>query len=147
MDFPKGWSAPKVVADDGTVQSESPSSLPFAWCRANSIPLAALDKYGQDELNRLYAAPMTQQDWADVISVDASKFSISNSVVRRVNGRVVQEVKMDFPGDPFQEPTRLRFLSWILPHRMVNAGCFASATAFGDYAVEFERTVQSLRPL
>jgi hypothetical protein len=147
IDFPNGWTAPVVAEKDGTVQVDAPPSASRAWCRANSVPLASLDEASQEQLNTDYAEPLSRETWAGVLSIDASKFEISQGAVRKVDGRVVQVVTIDFPGDPFPEPTRLRFLSWILPHRMVNAGCFAPAKNYKGWAPEFERTVSSLRPL
>jgi hypothetical protein len=147
IDFPNGWSAPVVAEKDGTVQSDAPPSASRAWCRANSVALASLDGMSQKQINSEFAEPLSRETWAGVLTVDASKFEISDASVRKVDGRLVHEVTISFAGDPFLEPTRLRFLSWILPHRMVNAGCFAPAANYKGWAPEFERTVNSLRPL
>lgn len=146
IDFPQGWSAP-VVGEDGNVQSEAPGTPVPAYCRANSTPLASLKGATQASLNTQYRQPLDKATWAGVLSVDAAKVQISEGQARLVDGRIVQIVTMTLPADVMGVPMKARFLSYILPGRMVNAACFAGAESYEGMKTTLETVVTSLKPL
>lgn len=146
IDFPSGWSAP-VTDAQGNVQSDAPGADGKIFCRANSVALAALKNATQASLNAEYGAPLDRDTWAAVISIDAVKVTTSDGAARLVQGRIVQVATITLANDVMGAPTKVRFLSHILPGRMVNVGCFASTEDFDGAKAAFEKIVTSLKPL
>jgi hypothetical protein len=144
IDFPQGWSAP-VEDAQGNAQSNAPDGS--FYCRANSVTLASLKDATQSSLNAQYKAPLDLETWAGVLSVDATKVQIAEGDARLVNGRIVQSVTMTLGAEVLGSPKKARFVSYILPGRMVNAGCFAGIESFDGTRAVFEATLKSLKPL
>jgi len=146
IDFPAGWSKP-VVDAEGNAQSNAPGQSDQVWCRANSHDLATLTLMSQAQLNKDYGAPLDQPTWAAVLSVDAAKMTLVAHESRVVNGVIVQIGTFNFQKDVLGIEATARFASYILPGRMVNAGCFAGTKTFPAMKATFEKTITSLKPL
>lgn len=144
--FPDGWSTP-VIDPDGNAESRGPEGGPTAWCRANSNPLATLVGVSQESLNTQYASPLSVETWGEVLSVDATKLQMSESVAAVVDGHVVHMATLTFTPDVFGAEVKGRFASHILTGRMVNAACFTVSPAYDTLKPAFEASVSSLKPI
>lgn len=144
IDFPNGWSA-VIVDSTGSFQSTARDGK--LYCRANSRAVASLDGLEQADLNREFGQPISLQTWADVYQIDASKMQISESRAVLVDNRITQVVTITFAPDLLGAPMKGRFISYIMPGRMINAGCFAPPEAFDRARALFDRVTSSLKPL
>lgn len=144
--FPEGWTAP-VIDPDGNAEARGPESGPTSWCRANSNPLATLVGFSQESLNTQYASPLSAETWGEVLSVDAAKMQMSESVAGIVDGHVVHMTTLTFTPDVFGVEVKGRFASHILSGRMVNAACFTVSPAYETQKPAFEASVSSLKPI
>ena len=110
-------------------------------------PCALPAHHPQARLNTTYSAPLDQASWAGIPSVDAAKIKISEGHARLLVGHIAQTVTVALNADIAGSPKNLRFISHILPGRMVNAGCLADVESFDSMKAVFEKTLTSLKPL
>lgn len=142
INFPDDWSAPEADAD-GIVTSRQGEN--GANCNVETKELAGLAGMTMAEINAQYAHVFDLAEWADFLGMKPADITLIKSDLRPLGDAhfliATMKIKVDDDTDAI---TRYGF--YVLPGRVVMAGCYVEASLYPIYTTLFETTVSSLRP-
>jgi hypothetical protein len=142
INFPEGWNAPAQDSDGLFTTKEAGQT--GANCNVENRKLATLDGYTQADLNEDYDHVFTLAEWSDFLAVETSRITIISGEVRRLGEHRLQIATLRIKLDDVDATARYAF--FVLPGRVVMAGCYAETTVFPAYAVMYESAISSLLP-
>ncbi len=143
---PEGWTMQPQT--DNNTEWRAPEAVGDAWCRANSNAMPSLADSTQAQINSDHGDVWDAEAWADVLSVPKDNFQIipGTNASTLVDGHLTQKATLVFADSVFGAKVTARFVSHVLPGRMVNAACFTRTETFDRFMTVFETTISSLEP-
>lgn len=142
VNFPDGWSAPKMDADGITTSTEPGDS--GANCNIENKKLATLDGLTQAELNEQYDHLFSPAEWSDFLSLPAEDIAIIAGEVRRVGELRQQVATLKVTFDATEVSVSYGF--YTLPGRVLMTGCYVQAEFYPAYAALYESVISSTLP-
>jgi hypothetical protein len=142
INFPDGWSAPAQDSDGIFTTNEAGQT--GANCNVENRKLAALDGLTQAEINADYDHVFSLAEWSDFLALETSQITIISGEVRRLGEHRLQIATLRIKQADVDVTVRYAF--FVMPGRVLMAGCYAEATVFPAYAVMYESAISSLLP-
>ncbi|MFO1238031.1 MAG: hypothetical protein U1F24_13670 [Alphaproteobacteria bacterium] len=147
IDFPEGWTE-MPPQGEGIHAVQAPAELGKVVCNAQSPDMPGLVGMTQDAINAEMSAPMDTAGWANILGVDAALVEVHKAEALPIDGKYLQFATLTMKAGAFA-PVDVKAVMgvFVLPGRLVNAGCYAPMDAFDKVKDVFEKTVSSVRPL
>lgn len=147
IDFPEGWTA-MPPQDQGIHAVQSPPELGQVVCNAQSPDMPGLVGMTQDVINAEMSAPMDTSGWANILGVDAALVVVDQAEALPIDGKYLQMATLTMKAGAFA-PIDVKAVMgvFVLPGRLVNAGCYSPVENFDKVKDIFKATVSSVRPL
>lgn len=142
MNFPDGWSAPETDVD-GIVSSKQGEN--GANCNIDVREVTAIADMTMAEINAEFGHVFQVPDWADFLSLKPEDITLMASDIRPLGDAVFHIATMKIAVEDADD-AMARFGFYVLPGRVVMAGCYVEASLYPIYTSLFEATVSSLRP-
>ncbi len=140
--FPDDWSAPEADSD-GLVSSRQGEN--GANCNVEAKDVPAIADMTLTEINDEYAHVFDVAEWADFLGLEPGEITLLGSDIRPLGDAFFHIATMRIKADAdVMAITRYGF--YVLPGRVVMAGCYAEESLYPIYTSQFEATVSSLRP-
>ena len=142
IDFPDGWSEPEADSD-GIVTSRQGEN--GANCNVETKTLPDLADMTMAEINAEYAHVFNIDEWGDFLAIDPADMIMLNSEIRPLGDAFFHIATLNVKASPtVRAITRYGF--YVLPGRIVMAGCYVEESLYPIYTTTFENTISSLRP-
>jgi hypothetical protein len=142
INFPDGWEEPEAD-DDGLVTSRQGEN--GANCNVESKNVAGIANMTMAEINAEYGHVFTVGEWADFLGMPTSDITLLNSDIRPLEDAFLHIATMKVKAsDTVTAMTRYGF--YVLPGRVVMAGCYIEESLYPIYTTTFENVISSLRP-
>lgn len=147
--FPAGW--PQETHGDivSATMPDSPAITGPVSCNSQLNRMASMDGISQADLNVYASGAWTVADWANLLGVEAAKLEMVETAVKPYGGLyfrtgLVRLLPGAFPEQQVEVDALIGF--YLLPGRIVLAGCYAVPEDLAASRPIFEATVNSLRP-
>lgn len=142
IDFPDGWSEPEMNSD-GIVTSRQPENGTNCNVEAKDIP--AIAGMTMAEINAEYGHVFDVYDWADFLGVEPANIDLIRGDIRPLGDAYFHITTLRLKAvQEFNVITRYGL--YVLPGRVVMAGCYVNEELDPIYTTTFETTISSLRP-
>lgn len=140
--FPDDWSAPEADTD-GIVSVKQGEN--GANCNVETKDVAAIADMTLPEINDEYAHVFDVAEWADFLGLEPAEITLLESDIRPLGDAFFHIATMRVKANAdVMAITRYGF--YVLPGRVVMAGCYVEESLYPIYTSQFEATVSSLRP-
>lgn len=142
INFPDGWSSPEADADGIIVTRQSENG---ANCNLEVRKLPALADQTMAQINADYGHVFDVDDWADFLGTSPDKLTVIASDIRPLEDAIFHIATLKVPANATVNAV-FRYGFYVLPGRVVMAGCYAEESLYPIYTTLFEKTISSLRP-
>lgn len=142
INFPDGWSAPETDAD-GIISSKQGEN--GANCNIDARNLATIADMTMAEINAEFGHVFQVPDWADFLTLAPEDITLIASDVRPLGDAIFHIATMKIALEDADD-AMVRYGFYVLPGRVVMAGCYVEESLYPIYTSLFEATVSSLRP-
>jgi hypothetical protein len=142
INFPDGWSAPAQNSDGIFTTHEAGQT--GANCNVENRKVAALDGQTQAEINADFDHVFSLAEWADFLGLETGQITIVSDEVRRLGEHRLQIATLGVKQGDVEASVRYAF--FVMPGRVLMAGCYAATTVFPAYAVMYDAAISSLLP-
>lgn len=142
INFPDNWQAPEAD-ETGLVTSRQGEN--GANCNVESKSIASIASMTMAEINEEFGHVYTLAEWADFLGMPASDITLVSSDIRPLEDAILHIATMRVKAsDSIYAISRYGF--YVLPGRVVMAGCYVEESLYPIYTTTFENVVSSLRP-
>jgi len=142
INFPDGWSTPEADADGLIVTRQSENG---ANCNLEVRKLPAIAGQSLAEINAEYGHVFDLDDWADFFGTPADKLTVIASDIRPLEDAIFHIATLKTPASDTVNAV-FRYGFYVLPGRVIMAGCYAEESLYPIYTTLFEKTISSMRP-
>ncbi len=140
--FPDGWSEPMVGEENLVTTNQGENGVN---CNVQNKEIPALADMTLAEINAELGHVYTLAEWADFVGKAPEDVIVMSSDIRPLEDAIFHIATMKLKAnDTINVIARYGF--YVLPGRVVIAGCYAEESIYPIYTTLFEKTVSSLRP-